>query len=117
MRAVSYDGAYTFKYSMREHTRAFKLGDTVSEDEKQRRLNEVIALQEQASLERNLALIGQTFPVLVEGSARRGEGMLAGKTPQFKTAAFPAAPGIDAGDIVNARVESATGHSLTCSRA
>jgi tRNA-2-methylthio-N6-dimethylallyladenosine synthase len=116
MRAVSYDSAYTFKYSIRENTRAFKLGDSVSEDEKQRRLNEVIALQEQTSLERNLALIGQTFPVLVEGSARRGEGMLAGKTPQFKTAAFPAPPGIDTGDIVTVQVESATGHSLTCSR-
>jgi tRNA-2-methylthio-N6-dimethylallyladenosine synthase len=116
MRAVSYDSAYTFKYSIRENTRAFKLGDTVSEDEKQRRLNEVIALQEQTSLARNLALIGQTFSVLVEGTARRGEGMLAGKTPHFKTAAFPSAPGIEAGDIVNVRVESATGHSLTCSR-
>jgi len=117
MRAVSYDGAYTFKYSLREHTRAYKLGDTVSEAEKQRRLNEVIALQEETSLTRNLALIGHTFPVLVEGPARRGEGMLAGKTPQFKTAAFPAADGIAAGDIVDARVISATGHSLTCERA
>ncbi len=117
MRAVSYDGAYSFKYSLRDHTRAFKLGDSVSEDEKQRRLNEVIARQEETSLERNRALIGQVFPVLVEGPARRGEGMLAGKTPQYKTAAFPGAPGVDAGDIVNARVESATGHSLTCSRA
>ncbi len=117
MRAVSYDSAYTFKYSIRENTRAFKLGDTVSEDEKQRRLNQVIALQEQTSLERNRALIGKTFAVLVEGAARRGEGMLAGKTPQFKTAAFPGGPGINAGAVVNARVISATGHSLTCSRA
>jgi tRNA-2-methylthio-N6-dimethylallyladenosine synthase len=117
MRAVSYDSAFSFKYSRREHTTAFKLGDTVSEEEKQRRLAEVIALQEQTSLERNRALIGEIFPVLVEGPARRGEAMLAGKTPQFKTAAFPAAPGIQIGDIVNARVESVTGHSLTCSRA
>ena len=77
----------------------------------------MIALQEQTSLARNLALIGKTFPVLVEGTARRGEGMLAGKTPQFKTAAFLAAPGIAAGDIAMVRVVSATGHSLTCSRA
>jgi len=117
MRAVSYDGAYTFKYSIRENTRAYKLGDTVSEDEKQRRLNEVIALQEETSLARNRALVGQKFPVLVEGAARRGEAMLAGKTPQFKTAAFPGASGIEAGNIVDVRVESATGHSLTCSRA
>jgi len=117
MRAVSYDSAFSFKYSRREHTTAFKLGDTVSEEEKSRRLSEVIALQEKTSLERNRALIGEVFPVMVEGPARRGEGMLAGKTPQFKTAAFPAAPAIQIGDIVNARVESVTGHSLTCSRA
>jgi tRNA-2-methylthio-N6-dimethylallyladenosine synthase len=117
MRQVSYDQAYTFKYSLRENTRAYRLGDTVPEEEKSRRLNEVIALQERTSLERNRALIGQQFPVLVEGAARRGEGMLAGKTPQYKTAAFPGASGISSGDIANVRVESVTGHSLTCSRA
>ena len=56
-------------------------------------------------------------PVLVEGPARRGAGMLAGKTPQFKTAAFPAAPSIRAGDTVRVRVESATAHSLACALA
>ena len=117
MRQVSYDSAFSFKYSRREHTTAFKLGDTVPEEEKQRRLSEVIALQEETSLERNRALIGQIFPVLVEGPARRGEGMLAGKTPQFKTAAFPAAADTQIRDTVDARVESVTGHTLTCSRA
>jgi tRNA-2-methylthio-N6-dimethylallyladenosine synthase len=114
MRAVGYDSAFTFKYSVREHTRAFKLGDTVSDAEKGRRLAEVIAIQEKISLERNRAIIGMEFPVLVEGPARRGNGMLAGKTPQFKTAVFPAVPGIKAGDTVTVRVESATAHSLTC---
>jgi tRNA-2-methylthio-N6-dimethylallyladenosine synthase len=113
MRTVGYDSAFMFKYSLREHTRAFRLGDTVAEAEKGMRLAEVIALQESISLKRNRALIGMEFPVLVEGPARRGAGMLAGKTPQFKTAIFPAAPGISAGDIVTMRVESATGHSLS----
>jgi tRNA-2-methylthio-N6-dimethylallyladenosine synthase len=112
MRTVDYDQAFTFKYSLREHTRAFKLGDTVSEAEKGRRLAEVIALQEAASLARNRAAIGCEFAVLVEGPARRGERMLAGKTPQFKTAVFPARDGVAAGDTVTVRVESATGHSL-----
>jgi len=56
--------------------------------------------------------------VLVEGPARRGGGMMAGKTPQFKTAIFAAdtaAVGTAAGDTVNVRVDSATGHSLMCS--
>jgi len=116
MRTVGYDSAFTFKYSVREHTRAFRLGDSVSEEEKGRRLAEIIALQENISLERNRALIGREFPVLVEGPARRGGGMLAGKTPQFKTAVFPGRPEITPGATVRVRVESATAHSLSCTR-
>ncbi len=112
MRRVGYDSAFMFKYSVREHTRAFKLGDTVSNEEKSRRLAEVIALQESLSLERNRALIGREFPVLVEGPARRGGGMMVGKTPQFKTALFPASPSINIGDTVNVRIASATANSL-----
>ncbi len=117
MRTVGYDHAFTFKYSLRENTRAFKLGDTVGEEEKSRRLAEVIALQESISLERNRALVGERFAVLVEGPARRGNGMLAGKTPQFKTAVFAGAPEIKPGDTVTVRVEQATAHSLVCSLA
>jgi tRNA-2-methylthio-N6-dimethylallyladenosine synthase len=112
MRTVRYDHAFTFKYSLREHTRAYKLGDTVSEEQKARRLAEVIALQEKISLERNRAELGAVLPVLVEGPARRGEGMLAGKTPQFKTAVFPSRAFIEPGDTVAVRIESATAHSL-----
>jgi len=115
MREVGYDSAFMFKYSVREHTRAFRLGDSVSEETKGRRLTELIALQEEMSLARNRAMIGHEFPVLVEGPARRGGGMLAGKTPQFKTAIFRGIEGIMAGDTVNVRVDSATGHSLMCS--
>ncbi len=115
MAALGYDSAFSFKYSLRENTRAFKLGDTVSEDEKGRRLAEVIALQERVSAERNRALAGKRFAVLVEGPARRGGGMLAGKTPQFKTAVFAAAASIRPGDTVTVRVDSATAHTLHCS--
>jgi len=117
MATVRYDSAFSFKYSLRENTRAFKLGDTVSEAEKGRRLAEVIALQERVSAERNRALIGRRFAVLVEGPARRGGGMLSGKTPQFKTAVFAAADSIRPGDIVTVCVESATGHTLHCALA
>jgi tRNA-2-methylthio-N6-dimethylallyladenosine synthase len=112
MAAVRYDSAFSFKYSLRENTRAFRLGDTVGEEEKGRRLAEVIALQERVSAERNRALVGRRVAVLVEGPARRGGGMLSGKTPQFKTAVFPAAESVRPGDTVTVRVESATGHTL-----
>ena len=115
MREVSYDAAFMFKYSVREHTRAHKLGDSVSEDEKGRRLTELIAMQENIMAARNRAMVGREFAVLVEGPARRGGGMLAGKTPQFKTAIFRGVEGISAGDTVKVRVDSTTGHSLMCS--
>ena len=120
MRAVGYDSAFMFKYSVREHTRALRLGDSVGEEEKGRRLIALIALQEEMSLARNRAMVGREFPVLVEGPARRGGGMMAGKTPQFKTAIFAAdtvagVKRVAAGDTVNVRVDSATGHSLMCS--
>jgi tRNA-2-methylthio-N6-dimethylallyladenosine synthase len=117
MRTIRYDSAFMFKYSVREYTRAFKLGDTVADIEKSRRLSQVIALQESISHERNLTLLGCEFPVLVEGPARRGEGMLVGKTPQFKTALLPARPSIRCGDTVRVRVNSATAHSLGCTLA
>jgi len=111
MRQVRYDSAFTFKYSLREHTKAFARGDTVSEEEKSRRLTEVIRLQQSISLERNRENIGHTYEVLVEGRARRGEGMVSGKTPQFKTAVFPGDPR-RSGQNVMVRIESATGHTL-----
>jgi tRNA-2-methylthio-N6-dimethylallyladenosine synthase len=114
MAAVRYDSAFSFKYSLRENTRAFRLGDTVGEEEKGRRLAEVIALQERVSAERNRALVGRRVTVLVEGPARRGGAMLSGKTPQFKTAVFPAADSVGPGDTITVRVESATGHTLHC---
>jgi tRNA-2-methylthio-N6-dimethylallyladenosine synthase len=117
MRTVGYDSAFTFKYSVREHTRAHRLGDTVSETEKSRRLSEVIALQEKSSLERYRALIGRELPVLIEGPARRGVAMLAGKTPDYKTAILPAREGLAPGDTVAVRVASATGHTLSCTLA
>ncbi len=117
MRTVGYDSAFTFKYSVREHTRAHRLGDTVSEAEKSRRLSAVIALQEESSLVRYCAQIGRELPVLAEGPARRGIGMFAGKTPDYKTAIFPAREGLAAGDTVTVRVASATTHTLTCTLA
>lgn len=114
MREVRYDSAFSFKYSVREHTRAHQLGDSVSEDEKARRLAAVIDLQQAIALERNRESLGHEVAVLIEGPARRGGGMLAGKTPQFKTAIVPAQPDMRPGDTIVARVEAVTAQSLIC---
>jgi tRNA-2-methylthio-N6-dimethylallyladenosine synthase len=111
MREVGFDGAFMFKYSARSGTKAFKWPETVSEDEKGRRLQTVIALQEEQSAGINRRLIGSTTEVLIEGPARRREGWHAGKSPQFKTVVFPA-DGTRVGEVVRVRVTDATAHTL-----
>jgi len=110
LERVRYDGAFLFKYSAREGTRAFRWADSVPEEEKGRRLARLVALQERISAEINRTLVGRDVEVLVEGAARRPEGWMSGKSPQMKTAVFPgpAAPG----DLVTVRVETATSHTL-----
>jgi tRNA-2-methylthio-N6-dimethylallyladenosine synthase len=111
MRRVGYDAAFLFRYSSRAGTRAARWTDDVSDAEKGRRLERLIALQEAISATHNRALVGADVEVLVEGPARRPEGWMSGKTPQMKTVVFPgpAAPG----SLVTVRVEAATSHTLT----
>jgi tRNA-2-methylthio-N6-dimethylallyladenosine synthase len=111
MRAVRFDSAFMFKYSRRDHTRAAKWDETVSEAEKGRRLEEVIALQEAISAEINAGWVGRDAEVLVEGPARRPPGWLMGKTAELKTAVFPDC-GATPGELVRVRVADATAHTL-----
>jgi tRNA-2-methylthio-N6-dimethylallyladenosine synthase len=111
MERIGYDSAFLFKYSPRDGTRAFKWADDVAEDEKARRLERLIALQERVSAERNRAQVGCDLEVLVEGPAKRPEGWITGKSRDFRTVVLPgpAAPG----ELVRVRVEAATSHTLT----
>ena len=111
MRTVRYDSAFLFKYSAREGTKAYKWPETVGEDDKGRRLREIIDLQERTSAEIHAGLAGSTVEVLAEGPARRHEGWLAGKTADFRTAVFPA-ESYRTGDLVQVRVVGSTAHTL-----
>ena len=85
MREVRYDAAFLFKYSERPGTYAAKhLPDTVSEEEKVRRLQGMIDLQNQLSEESNLRDIGKEFEVLIEGFSKRSREQLFGRTSQNK---------------------------------
>ena len=77
----------------------------------------MIAMQEAISLARNRKRSAATFPVLVEGPARRGEGMLSGKTPQFKTAIFPRPKGSRSATPSTCASSPPPRHSLMCSLA
>ena len=131
MEEIRFDSAFLFKYSARPDTRAFRWPETVSEEEKGRRLTRLIELQHAWSGEIHDRLLGATLEVLVEGPARRGgddaasaveaeagrgTGQLYGKTPQFKTVVFPD-DGTAAGTLVNVRIIGSTPVTLLGARA
>lgn len=89
MREVGYDSAFMFKYSERPGTYASKhLPDDVPEEEKIRRLNELIALQTEISAQQNKKDEGKEFGVLVEGFSKRSRSQLCGRTEQNKMVVF-----------------------------
>ncbi len=89
MREVGYDSAFMFKYSERPGTYASKhLPDDVPEEVKLRRLNELIALQNEMSAQRNTAQVGKTVEVLVEGYSKRSRDQLFGRTEQNRVVVF-----------------------------
>ena len=112
MREVGFDSAFMFKYSERPGTYAQKhLPDNISEEEKVRRLNEIIALQNQLSLESNQREIGKTVEVLVEGFSKRSHDDMYGRTEQYKTVVFPRTDQ-KIGDIINVRIKEASAATL-----
>lgn len=122
MREVGYDYAYMFQYSERPGTLAARnYPDDVSPEEKTRRLNEIIALQNELSLESNRRDVGKTFTVLVEGPSRRNPADSCGRASNNKMCVFPSvgpesvkAPA--PGDYVDVKVMSCTSATLICER-
>ena len=112
MEKVRYDGAYMFKYSPREGTKAYKMKDDVPDDVKGRRLSEIIDLQQKISYEINQQLIGTSEVVLVEGFSRKSEEFLAGRTGTNKVVIFPVKNGVKTGDYVKVKINRATSATL-----
>ena len=89
MRACGYDSAFMFKYSERPGTFASKhFSDDVPEETKIRRLEELIALQNELSAEANQRCIGREYEVLIEGVSKRSKEQLFGRTEQNKVVVF-----------------------------
>lgn len=126
MRKVGYEYAYMFQYSERPGTLAAKkYPDDIPLKEKTRRLNEIIALQNELSLESNRRDVGKTFEVLIEGTSKRSDEELCGRTTTNKMCVFPAllengsAPAdgermFKVGDYVKVTVLSCTSATLIC---
>jgi tRNA-2-methylthio-N6-dimethylallyladenosine synthase len=85
VEAVGFDDAYTFKYSVREGTPAVRIKDHVAEEIKAERIGQLIAVVRRIARRKNVALVGTTHEVLVEGPAKRG-GLLQTRTRTNKIA-------------------------------
>ena len=112
MREVGYDSAFMFKYSERPGTYASKhLPDNIPEEEKIRRLNELIALQTEISAQQNKKDEGKEFDVLVESFSKRSREQLCGRTEQNKMVVFDKA-GHHIGETVRVKITSSTSATL-----
>ena len=112
MRECGYDSAFMFKYSERPGTYASKhLPDDIDEATKVRRLEELIALQNELSLVANTACIGKEYEVLIEGTSKRSREQLFGRTEQGKVVVFDR-KGHHTGQTVRVRITSASSATL-----
>lgn len=114
MREVGFDSAFMFKYSERPGTLASRtMPDNVPEEVKIDRLNRMIVLQNELSLESNRKDIGREFEVLIEGISKKSKDQLVGRTEGNKTCVFPRGQhGV--GQTVKVRVTDATSATLIC---
>ncbi|HWF44817.1 MAG TPA: tRNA (N6-isopentenyl adenosine(37)-C2)-methylthiotransferase MiaB [Candidatus Kapabacteria bacterium] len=112
MREVQYEGAYTFNYSPRPNTRAWNtLADDVPDEEKTRRLQEIIAIQNESATKRNLAEIGREHTVLIEGRSKKNADEWKGRTDTNKMVIFPRADA-EVGEYRNVRITRSNSATL-----
>ena len=112
MREVGYDSAFMFKYSERPGTYASKhLPDNVPEEEKIRRLNELIHLQTEQSRIANKRDEGREFDILIEGFSRRSREQMCGRTEQNKMVVIPRG-NCHVGETVRVKITGSTSATL-----
>ena len=112
MRIVEFSSAFMFRYSVREGTKASdKFEDDVPDEVKARRLEEIIALQQELSLENNKKDIGKVFEVLVEGVSKRSDKKMYGRNSQNKVCVFPREEA-KIGDYIHVKVTQCTAGTL-----
>ncbi len=109
--ALRFDMAYLFKYSVRPGTSAEPLGDPIPTEVKEQRNQALLDILAEHSLARNESLIGQTEEVLLEGPARKGEGMYVGRTRGHRKVIVPASPRL-VGQLVQVQITRATTSTL-----
>ena len=106
-KEAAFDMAFIFKYSPRSGTPAAELEDNVPQSIKDDRNQVLLRLLEQQSLRRNNSLVGTVQEILVEGPARKGEGMYMGRTRGFRKVIFPGSERL-VGELVPVRIDESS---------
>jgi len=111
MKDIRYDGAFTFKYSPRENTKAWEMKDDVPDEEKGRRVTEITEVQRGISLAINEGMIGTIERVLVEAPSKKSVEAFSGHTDTNKTVVFPW-NGERRGEYVDLRIDRVNSATL-----
>ena len=116
LRKVRFDGAFMFKYSPRERTKAFEMGDDIPDEVKTQRLNEIIELQQKISYEINQDLVGKVVEVLIEGFSKKSKDFYMGRTDTNKIVILPKED-LEIGDYCVAKIIRANSATLFAEKA
>ena len=111
IRELRFDGAFTFKYSPREGTKAWDMEDSVPEEEKGKRVWEITELQHAIALEQNREMIGRTVRVLVEGPSKKSPHEYTGRTDTNRSVVFPHT-GEEPGEFADVWIDRANSATL-----
>ena len=112
MEEVKYDFGYMFAYSERPGTYAARhFKDDISPDIKQRRLEEIISLQQKHSLERNKSFINKNCEVLIDKVSKKSNDFWSGRTTENNVVVFPKY-NLKLGDTVNVDISDCTTATL-----
>ncbi len=112
MDEVRFDAGYLFAYSPRQGTLSAEMPETITEEEKQRRLAEIIELQRRHTYERLDAAVGTVEQILLEGASRRNGAEWIGKTTHFRKVVLEPGPDARAGQILSVRILARRGQIL-----
>ncbi|MFI5144924.1 MAG: tRNA (N6-isopentenyl adenosine(37)-C2)-methylthiotransferase MiaB [Ignavibacteria bacterium] len=111
MKEIQYDGAYMFKYSPRENTKSFSMTDDVKEEDKTRRLMEIIELQRMISFNLNSEMVGNEYEILIDSFSKKSVEMLTGRTDGNKSVII-SKNGSTVGETVNVRINRVNSATL-----
>ena len=108
---IQYDGAYTFAYSPRENTKAYKYLDDIPYEIKQRRLDEIIELQQKIAYKINNTLVNTEKEILIETTSKKSPDFLMGRTDCNKSTIIPK-EFFKIGDFVKVKINKANSATL-----